>query len=225
MVSMRMVAVLLLLTGAEVLVPELSAQPVSKAALSVTDRIGLLLNQPPSTHPDSIKKVIPLLNAYQELAYQKRPAWHTPLSDRQELFLHRAKSHFLSGIFKTAWMQELAQTESGVLPVIESAIADLDSAAFYLRKIEPYAEGTVFNMSTVDGSTARAISDSLKALSLQMKTEQSVYASQLFSVWRVIDRIRPDSTVPELDGTLTLWLLPQARKAPAAKRFKYGSGG
>jgi hypothetical protein len=187
----------------------------------VPELVETLLQGPMYPQADSVRRHIPLISAYLEYNALRRPAWFTPLSDRQALFFERARAHMLGGMFKAVVMADLARSESGVLPVTESAIADLDSAAFYLRKIEPYANGPFLRVSLADRNMALVMSDSLKNVLSEIKKTHSFYPAMVFSPWFIIKEVvtaQPDSLRSADTPSVSNWLYKGAVKVQQRNR-------
>jgi hypothetical protein len=184
---------------------------------SIPERAEQVVNGPIWPHADSIKKHLPLVTAYLEYNVLRRPQWFTPLSDRTALFFERGRAHMLGGMIKAVMMADLAHSESGVLPVTESAIADLDSAAFYFRKIEPFATGEHLRIALADRQLALAMTDSLKLVLEQIKATYSYYPAMQFSPWAIIRVVvgnQPDSLrLPKTHG-VGAWMMQGAVLVP-----------
>lgn len=163
---------------------------------------------------DSMLAVLAAGESYLEAVYQKKPQWHTPVAERNRLFLNRGKAYLITGVLRLLIFAEVSKTESGVLPVAEQLVISFDSAYYYNRKAAPYAPPDQATVAQFDAQFAAMAADSIRQLLNTVRETHSLYEASSFQPNRMVRNIgktlKKDFAAP--DSSLATFFIRHSEK-------------
>jgi hypothetical protein len=191
------------------------SQPVSltrflgDSSSVVKNELAKMAAQPFDAHADSIIKHIATLIAYQAWSKTKRIEYFTTPAEKADIYSDRAQSEWMLGMFKFAVLPYFVTMESGVLPVLESGIAHLDSTQYYFGKVNPYLVGQSLIINRIDSCYASLISSKLRDLTKKIKSDKNLLEMHKFQYFtegiNSFDSIRVRFPQTAIDQSLSLW--------------------
>lgn len=180
------------------------------SSVTIELRINEMLEQPFITDIDSSLQRLNLISAYFAWTTQTKIHWSTPLEELINIYSDRARARMLLGIHKGIAIMKYAPMESGVLPLIDIAVAEFDSASADLEQIEPYIVSERQEAIRMDRKFSAMVSDSLKAIRKKIRETHSFWPAISFNAWDTFKHVglnvsQDSAKIPEV--TITHWVL------------------
>ncbi len=147
-----------------------------------------LLFDPFEDDPETIIENFNILLAYEAWTQNRARDTRTfiPLAEQLDRLTEQARSEMLIGVHLAIILEEYVVMESGVLPITDTAIARLDSAASRYREIIQFGvEGTEM-LYQMDADFAELMSDSLKYLRSNFKNQSITMAASEYDPRRIL---------------------------------------
>lgn len=146
----------------------IKAQPVSmvESKHDTTDSIQKRISQIVSSSFNSdiitIQNQLSVLMAYEHWANDKKEDFFMPISEKVNIYAHKAQSELMLGIYKAYILEYLIPDESGVLPLIDRIVQHADSALVNYGKLNKYVIMHSLEAAKIDSATASVMSQYFK---------------------------------------------------------------
>lgn len=190
-----------------------SAQPNSDSAVvqSIQYEVNQLLKTPINLKKEQdIFYNLNVAMAYSEWIERQHISPYMSTAKKFDYYYNRARSEFLFGTQQAIAMMLYAPSGSGVFPLLDYAIAHLDSARFNYGEVNKYAVSALKVQLKADSITATQLSDTLKNIRARIFRENSFNALREFDLAKFVEKLfgREFKTaeLKRYDGSISKWL-------------------
>jgi hypothetical protein len=194
-----------------------SSQPVSltryleDSTSVVKNELARIGYRPFDAHADSIIKHIATVLSYQAWSKTKRIQYFTTPAEKAEIYTHRAQSEWMLGMFKYAVLPHFLETESGILPILESGIAHFDSTQHYFGKVNQYLVGQALVINRIDSCYASFLDSKLVDLTSNIKVATNLNQMHefryFFEAINAFDSIRVRFPQSAIQYSMSYWFV------------------
>lgn len=175
----------------------------------VKRELAKIASRPFQPNPDSLLNTISLLLSYQTWSKAQPIEYFTPTDVLADIYTHKAQSEWMLGMFKYALLPYFIQMESGLLPVMESSIANLDSTQIYFGRVNKYMVGLSLEINRVDSTFAALLNHNLKATFQDLKHQHNINSLMQFSpkeqIITTYDSIQMQFSKQMINQSLSKW--------------------